>query len=160
LSGYRIFSRRFVKTFPALARGFEIETELTVHALQLRMPVSEIGTPYKERPPGSVSKLNTFRDGFRILFTIIQLLKEEKPLAFFSSISGVLVCGALLLGVPVIETFMETGLVPRMPSAVLATGLVILASLGLTCGLILDSLTRARLEVKRLAYLSFCAPKK
>jgi glycosyltransferase involved in cell wall biosynthesis len=157
LSGYRVFSRRFVKSFPALARGFEIETELTVHALQLRMPVCEVATPYKERPVGSVSKLNTFRDGFRILFTIIHLLKEEKPLAFFGIISFVLLMGALFLGVPVVDEFMNTGLVPRLPSAVLATGLVILASLGMTCGLILDSLTRARLEVKRLSYLTFSA---
>ncbi len=158
LSGYRIFSKRFVKSFPALARGFEIETELTVHALQLRMPVSEISTIYKERPEGSVSKLNTFRDGFRILFTIIHLLKEEKPLAFFSIISLVLVVAALCLGVPVIEEFMKTGLVPRLPSAVLATGLVILSCLGIACGLILDSLTRARQEVKRLSYLTYTAP--
>lgn len=158
LSGYRIFSKRFVKSFPALARGFEIETELTVHALQLRMPVSEISTTYKERPEGSVSKLNTFRDGFRILFTIIHLLKEEKPLVFFSIISLVLLAAALLLGVPVVEDFMKTGLVPRLPSAVLATGLVILSSLSLTCGLILDSVTRARLEVKRLSYLTYTAP--
>ncbi len=158
LSGYRIFSKRFVKSFPALARGFEIETELTVHALQLRMPVAETPTPYKERPEGSVSKLNTFRDGFRILFTIIHLLKEEKPLIFFSVISLVLALGALLLGVPVIEDFMKTGLVPRLPSAVLATGLVILSCLGVASGLILDSLTRARLEVKRLSYLTYTAP--
>ena len=158
LSGYRIFSKRFVKSFPALARGFEIETELTVHALQLRMPVYEISTPYKERPEGSVSKLNTFRDGFRILFTIIHLFKEEKPLAFFALISTVLAAGALLLGVPVIEEFMTTGLVPRLPSAVLATGLVILSCLGVACGLILDSLTRARLEAKRLNYLTYTAP--
>lgn len=158
LSGYRVFSRRFVKSFPALARGFEIETELTVHALQLRMPVAEVETPYKERPEGSVSKLNTFRDGFRILLTILHLLKEEKPLAFFGGISFVLLMAALLLGVPVIDEFVKTGLVPRLPSAVLATGLVILASLSLTSGLILDSLTRARLEVKRLSYLGYHAP--
>lgn len=158
LSGYRVFSKRFVKSFPALARGFEIETELTVHALQLRMPVAETQTPYKERPEGSVSKLNTFRDGFRILFTILYLLKEEKPLAFFSIISLVLMVAALILGVPVIEDFMKTGLVPRLPSAVLATGLVILSSLSITCGLILDSLTRARLELKRLTYLRHAAP--
>lgn len=141
-----------------MARGFEIETELTVHALQLRIPVAETQTPYKERPEGSVSKLNTFRDGFRILFTILYLLKEEKPLAFFSIISLVLMVAALILGVPVIEDFMKTGLVPRLPSAVLATGLVILSSLSITCGLILDSLTRARLELKRLTYLRHAAP--
>ncbi|MDX1922816.1 MAG: glycosyltransferase family 2 protein [Alphaproteobacteria bacterium] len=158
LSGYRVFSKRFVKSFPALARGFEIETELTVHALQLRMPVAETQTPYKERPEGSVSKLSTFKDGFRILFTILYLLKEEKPLMFFSIISFVLLLGALILGVPVIEDFMKTGLVPRLPSAVLATGLVILSSLGVACGMILDSLTRARLELKRLTYLRHSAP--
>lgn len=158
LSGYRVFSKRFVKSFPALARGFEIETELTVHALQLRMPVAETQTPYKERPEGSVSKLSTFKDGFRILFTIMYLLKEEKPLMFFSIISFVLLLGALILGVPVIEDFMKTGLVPRLPSAVLATGLVILSSLGVACGMILDSLTRARLELKRLTYLRHSAP--
>ncbi len=158
LSGYRVFSKRFVKSFPALARGFEIETELTVHALQLRMPVAETQTPYKERPEGSVSKLSTFKDGFRILFTIMYLLKEEKPLMFFSVISFVLLLGALILGVPVIEDFMKTGLVPRLPSAVLATGLVILSSLSVACGMILDSLTRARLELKRLTYLRHSAP--
>jgi glycosyltransferase involved in cell wall biosynthesis len=154
LSGYRAFSRRFVKSFPALARGFEIETELTVHALQLRMPSAEVETPYKERPAGSFSKLNTFRDGFRILFTILHLLKEEKPLAFFGIIAFLLLDAALLMGVPVIEEFMDTGAVPRLPSAVLATGLTIISMLSLVCGLILDSLTRARLEAKRMHYLS------
>lgn len=154
LSGYRVFSRRFVKSFPALARGFEIETELTVHALQLRLPVSELDTPYKERPAGSFSKLNTFRDGFRILFTILYLLKEEKPLAFFGIAAFLLLDGALLLGVPVVRDYMQTGLVPRLPTAVLATGLTIIAMLSTACGLILDSLTRARLEAKRMAYLA------
>lgn len=154
LSGYRVFSRRFVKSFPALARGFEIETELTVHALQLRLPVSELETPYKERPAGSFSKLNTFRDGFRILFTILYLLKEEKPLVFFGIFAFLLLDAALLLGVPVVREYMDTGLVPRLPSAVLATGLTIIAMLSTACGLILDSLTRARLEAKRMAYLA------
>lgn len=157
LSGYRVFSRRFVKSFPALARGFEIETELTVHALQLRLPVTELDTPYKERPAGSFSKLNTFKDGFRILFTILHLVKEEKPLAFFGIIGFVLIDAALILGIPVIQEYMATGLVPRLPSAVLATGLSVMAFLSITSGLILDSLTRARLEVKRLHYLQHSA---
>lgn len=153
LSGYRVFSRRFVKSFPALARGFEIETELTIHALQLRLPVHEVSTRYKERPEGSFSKLSTFKDGFRILFTILHLLKEEKPLAFFGIVGFLLLDAALMIGVPVVREYMATGLVPRLPSAVLATGLSILASLSVASGLILDSLTRARLEVKRLHYL-------
>jgi glycosyltransferase involved in cell wall biosynthesis len=157
LSGYRVFSRRYVKSFPALARGFEIETELTVHALQLRMPVNEVDTDYKERPEGSFSKLNTFRDGFRIIFTILHLLKEEKPLAFFGLISLVFAAVALCLGIPVIEHYHATGLVPRLPTAILAMGLVILSSLSAACGLILDSLTRARLEAKRMHYLLFPA---
>lgn len=154
LSGYRIFSRRFVKSFPALARGFEIETELTVHALQLRLPTSEVETPYKERPEGSFSKLNTFRDGFRILFTILHLLKEEKPLTFFGLVAFFLFVLALGTGVPVVEEYVATGAVPRLPTAVLAMGLAIMSMLSLVCGLILDSLTRGRLEAKRMHYLS------
>lgn len=154
LSGYRVFSRRFVKSFPALARGFEIETELTVHALQLRMPMLEMETPYKERPAGSFSKLNTVRDGFRIMMTIAYLVKEEKPLAFFGAIAGLLVLVALAFGIPVIEDYVNTGMVPRIPSAVLTTGLMILSSLSIVCGLILDSVTRAKLEIKRLHYLA------
>lgn len=160
LSGYRVFSRRFVKSFPALARGFEIETELTVHALQLRLPVQEVETPYKERPAGSFSKLSTFKDGFRILFTILHLLKEEKPLAFFGIIGFILIDAALLLGVPVVREYMQTGLVPRLPSAVLATGLTVMAFLSVASGLILDSLTRTRLELKRLHYMQHTAPAK
>ncbi len=154
LSGYRVFSRRFVKSFPALARGFEIETELTIHAQQLRMPVTEVNTPYKERPPGSLSKLNTIRDGLRIAFTILHLLKEEKPLAFFGLIGAVFFALALILGIPLIEEYMETHLVPRLPTAVLATSFGSLAFLSFGCGLILDSITRGRLELKRLAYLA------
>jgi hypothetical protein len=154
LSGYRVLSRRFVKSFPALASGFEIETELTVHALELRMAVAEVPTAYKERPPGSLSKLRTFRDGFRILKTIVVLIKEERPLQFFAALAGVLALAAAALAVPIVVTFVETGLVPRFPTAVLATGLMVLASLSLVCGLILDTVTRGRQEMKRMSYLS------
>lgn len=158
LSGYRGFSRRFVKSFPALARGFEIETELTVHALQLRLPIEEIKAPYKERPVGSVSKLHTLRDGFKILGTLFYLLKEEKPLLFFGVIAFMLAVLALLFGLPVVEEYRATGLVPRLPTAVLAAALIILASLSSAVALILDSLTRARLEAKRMHYLLLKAP--
>ena len=129
LSGYRVFSRRFVKSFPALSRGFEIETELTVHALELRMPVAEVDTTYKERPPGSASKLRTYRDGFRILKLIMVLVKGERPLQFFSVMSAALAFIAIVLAWPVLMTFLQTGLVPRLPTAVLSTGLVLLAFL-------------------------------
>jgi len=158
LSGYRVFSRRFVKTFPALAAGFETETEFTVHALELRMPIAEVKTPYKDRPEGSVSKLRTFRDGFRILRTILVLVKEERPLPFFATLFGLLLLAALGLAVPVLVTYMQTGLVPRLPTAVLATGLALLAFLSLTCGLILDTVTHGRREMKRLRYLTIPAP--
>jgi glycosyltransferase involved in cell wall biosynthesis len=154
LSGYRVMSRRFVKSFPALSTGFEIETELTVHALQMRIPIAEFPTPYSERPKGSSSKLRTISDGVRILRTVAYLLKEERPLAFFGATSASLVVLALALGIPVAVEFMRTGLVPRLPTAVLATGLMILASLSLVCGLILDTVTRGRIEMKRLYYLS------
>ena len=157
LSGYRVFSRRFVKSFPALSGGFETETEFTIHALELRMPIGEVPTPYRERPVGSVSKLRTYSDGFRILRTIVLLVKEERPLPFFSAIAGLLLLGAVLLALPVLADFVRTGLVPRLPTAVLATGLVLLASLSLTCGLILDSVTRGRKELKRLSYLAIPA---
>jgi glycosyltransferase involved in cell wall biosynthesis len=160
LSGYRAFSHRFVKSFPALARGFEIETELTVHALQLRLPVSEVETPYRERPEGSFSKLNTFRDGFRIMFTIMYMVKEEKPLAFFGVVGALMTVAALALGIPVVEDYMQTGLVPRLPTAVLATGFMIVAFMSFGLGLILDSLTRARLEAKRMRYLNLKAPQR
>lgn len=159
LSGYRVFSRRFVKSFPALAAGFEIETELTVHALELRMPIAEVSAPYKDRPAGSASKLHTFRDGFRILRTILTLAKEERPLAFFSLVFAVLALVALGLALPVFETYRETGLVPRLPTAVLATGTMLLAFLSLTCGFVLDTVTRGRRELKRLSYLTTPAPR-
>lgn len=158
LSGYRVFSRRFVKSFPALTKGFEIETELTVHALELRMPVREVVTAYKERPLGSVSKLSTFRDGFRILRTIVRLAKEERPLTCFSVAGAMLAAASIILAFPLLLTYLETGLVPRLPTAVLASGLMILAFLSLACGLILDSVAHARREMKRLHYLTLPAP--
>ena len=154
LSGYRVFSRRFVKSFPALSGGFETETEFTIHALELRMPIGEVPTPYKERPAGSASKLRTYSDGLRILRTIVLLVKEERPLPFFAAIGAALLLLAVLLAVPILADFLRTGLVPRLPTAVLATGLVLLSFLSLTCGLILDSVTRGRKELKRLAYLA------
>lgn len=154
LSGYRIFSRRFVKSFPALTGGFEIETELTVHALELRMPIGEAVTPYKSRPVGSVSKLNTYRDGWRILMTILKLYQAERPLSFFSILFALFSVASLILAVPIILTFLETGLVPRFPTAILSTGLMILAFLSLVAGVILDTVTRGRRELKRLFYLS------
>lgn len=159
LSGYRVFSRRFVKSFPALTRGFEIETELTVHALQLAMPVLEVDTPYHARPEGSESKLSTYRDGARILSKIIQLFKNERPLAFFGGIAALLAAVAIGLAWPVLVTFVETGLVPRLPTALLATGIMVLASLSVTCGVILDTVTHGRLEAKRIAYLALEAPR-
>ena len=157
LSGYRIFSRRFVKSFPALASGFETETEFTVHALELRMPLAEVAVAYKDRPVGSVSKLRTYSDGFRILRMIIVLVKEERPLQFFSLLAAVLMIFGVGIGMPVVIDFLRTGLVPRLPSAVLATGFVLLSFLSITCGLILDSVARQRREMKRLAYLSIPA---
>ncbi len=154
LSGYRVFSRRFVKSFPALSAGFETETELTVHALELRMPIAEVVTPYKNRPEGSVSKLHTYRDGWRILRTIIRLFKEERPLTFYSGLFVLLASLALLLALPVFITYVETGLVPRFPTAILATGVMILAFLSLASGVILDTVTRGRRELRRLFYLS------
>ncbi|MEI8394576.1 MAG: glycosyltransferase [Rhodospirillaceae bacterium] len=158
LSGYRAFSRRFVKSFPALSSGFEIETELTVHALELDMPLAEVKTPYKDRPVGSTSKLRTFHDGFRILRMILVLVKEERPLLFFSVLFALLVGASLVLAWPVIVTYLSTGLVPRVPTAILATGIMILAFLSLVCGLILDTVTRGRKEMKRLRYLEIPAP--
>jgi len=158
LSGYRVFSRRFVKSFPALAQGFEIETELTVHALELRMKTAEVPAPYKDRPEGSVSKLNTLRDGIRIVRTIAELIKEERPVWFFGAISAGLALLSLGLAVPVLAEYWHTGLVPRFPTAILSASVMLLAFLSLTCGLILDSVTRARQELKRLAYLAIAAP--
>ena len=154
LSGYRVFSRRFVKSFPALAAGFETETEFTVHALELGMPVGELRTAYRDRPAGSASKLRTYTDGIRILRTILTLVKEERPLQFFSLIGVLLLLAGLLLGLPVVFEFLRTQLVPRLPTAVLATGLVLLSFLSFGCGLILDSVARGRKETKRLAYLA------
>jgi glycosyltransferase involved in cell wall biosynthesis len=158
LSGYRVMSRRYVKSFPALSGGFETETELTVHALELRMPISEIAIAYKDRPAGSVSKLSTFKDGFRILWTIIVLVKGERPIQFFSLGALILSIIATLLMVPIVVEFVKTGLVPRLPTAVLSMGLMILAFLSLSCGLILDTVTRGRREMKRMRYLNIPAP--
>ena len=158
LSGYRVFSRRFVKSFPFTAGGFGIETELTVHAVRLMMPMTEMDAHYKERPLGSVSKLNTWRDGLRILFTIVHLVREERPLVFFTVIFLLLALASLLTGAPVVLEFVETGQVPRLPTALLATGLMVLAFLALTCGLILDTVTRGRWEQKRMAYLTIPGP--
>ena len=152
-SGYRVFSRRFVKTFPAMSSGFEIETEIAVHASQLRMPIAEIETAYGKREEGSASKLRTFRDASRILGTLILLYKEIKPGRFFGLIAGCLILLAAVLGYPLLETYFETGLVPRFPTAILATGLVLLGAIAVVAGLILDSVAAGRLEQKRLAYL-------
>ncbi len=154
LSGYRVMSRRFVKSFPALSTGFEIETEITVHALELRVPIDELSASYISRPRGSTSKLRTVGDGMRILRVIVHLVKEERPLQFFSGIFLVLVATSLGLGIPVVLQFLATGLVGRLPTAVLAMGLMILAFLSLFCGLVLDTVTRGRRELKRLVYLA------
>ncbi len=158
LSGYRVFSRRFVKSFPVLSSGFEIETEISVHSLELRMPVAEVVTAYAARPEGSESKLSTYRDGWRILNTIIRLFRYERPLVFFGGIATAFMMMAIILAVPLVITFFEIGLVPRFPTAILATGLVILSALNGMCGLILDTVVRGRLEVRRLSYLGFPAP--
>ena len=157
LSGYRVFSRRFVKSFPALSTGFETETEFTIHALELAMPMAEVSAHYKDRPAGSASKLHTYTDGLRILRTIVLLLKETRPLQFFFVGAAVLAAAALLLGVPVVTEYMRTGLVPRLPTAILATALIGLAFLSSTCGFILDSVARGRKEAKRMAYLAIPA---
>ncbi len=153
LSGYRVLSRRFVKSFPLLSGGFEIETEMTVHALELGMPQAEVTTDYKERPEGSESKLNTYGDGLKILVTIVRMLKEERPLAFFGSMFALLAAAAIVLAIPIVITFVNTGEVPRFPTAILATGMMLLAFLSLVCGLILATVTRGRQELKRLRYL-------
>jgi glycosyltransferase involved in cell wall biosynthesis len=158
LSGYRIFSRRYVKSFPALSTGFEIETELTVHALELRMPVAEVATRYKDRPGGSASKLKTYRDGLRILKTIVLLMRGERPLLFFSTAFAVLALLSVVLAYPVFATYRATGLVPRFPTAILSTGIMLLAFLCLFAGLILDTVTQGRRELKRLRYLEIPAP--
>ena len=157
-SGYRIFSRRFVKSFPALSRGFETETEISVHALELAMPVGEVVTAYGARPEGSVSKLSTYRDGFRIMRTILHLFRIERPVLFYGSFGLLLALVSVLLGIPLAITYAKTGLVPRFPTAILITGLMIVAFMSFMCGLILDTVVRGRREVRRLAYLSFPAP--
>ena len=157
-SGYRVFSRRFVKSFPVLSEGFEIETEMSVHALELRMPVGEVETSYGARPEGSHSKLSTFGDGWKILKTIANLYRVERPVLFYGSIGALLVIAAIILAIPLVETYLQTGLVPRFPTAILVTGMVIVAVLCIFAGLILDTVTRGRREVRRLAYLSLSAP--
>lgn len=159
LSGYRVFSRRFIKSFPALATGFEIETELTVHALELRMPTAEVATPYTSRPVGSESKLRTFRDGLRILGTILTLIKEERPFSFFGVIAASLLGLSLILVAPIFQTYFETGLVPRLPTAILSAGILLLAFISLACGLIVDTITLGRREAKRMRYLEIPAPR-
>ena len=154
LSGYRVFSRRFVKSFPLLSSGFEVETELTVHALELRLPIAETPVRYRERPEGSTSKLRTYRDGWRILMMIVRLIKEEKPLQFFGFFFVVLASCAVVLEIPILLTYLRTATVPRLPTAVLGTGMMLLAFLSLVCGLILDTVTRGRIELKRLQYLA------
>jgi glycosyltransferase involved in cell wall biosynthesis len=157
-SGYRVFSRRFVKSFPVLSSGFEIETEMSVHALELRMPVGEVETAYAARPEGSESKLSTFSDGSRILKTIVTLYRIERPVLFYGGIGALLLAAAILLSIPLVMTYLQTGLVPRFPTAVLVTGMTVIAVLCFFAGLILDTVTRGRREVRRLAYLSLAAP--
>lgn len=159
LSGYRCFSRRFVKSFPSLSHQFEIELELTVHALELRLPTEEIRTIYRERPEGTESKLRTLYDGVRNLLVMLYLYKEIKPFRFFGVVAAVFVVLSLILGIPVVTEFFRTGLVPRFPTAILATGLMLLGGISLTSGLILDSFSRARLETKRLFYQSLPSPR-
>src|SRR5262245_2703102 len=157
-SGYRVFSRRFVKSFPVLSEGFEIETEISVHALELRMPVGELVTSYGARPEGSASKLSTYRDGWRILKTIATLYRVERPVLFYGSIGALLLIAAVILAVPLAITYLDTGLVPRFPTAILVTGMVIVAVLCFFAGLILDTVTRGRREMRRLAYLGQPGP--
>jgi len=158
LSGFRVFSRRFVKSFPVLSRGFEIETELSVHALELELPLAEIATPYYARPAGSVSKLSTWRDGLGILLTIVGLYRSERPLAFFSGVGLALAIASIGLAVPIFITYFEEGIVPRIPTAILATGLMLVAVLSVVAGLVLDTVTRGRREAKLIAYLEQRAP--
>jgi len=153
-TGYRVFSRRFVKSFPVLSSGFEIETEISVHALELRMPVGEVETAYAARPEGSHSKLSTYSDGWRILKTIVTLYRIERPVLFYGSIGALLLLAAILLSIPLVMTYLHTGLVPRVPTAILVTGMTIVAVLCFFTGLILDTVTRGRREVRRLAYLA------
>jgi len=154
LSGYRVFSRRFVKSFPAMSQGFEIETELTVHALELKAPIAEVTTRYFDRPEGSNSKLSTYRDGLRILRTMLRLFAAERPLAFFGSLGLATALIAVGLAAPVVLTWLDTGLVPRFPTAILSSAMMIVAMLSVASGLILDTVTRGRREMKMLAYLA------
>ena len=154
LSGYRVMSRRFVKSFPTLSQGFEIETELAVHALEIRAPVGEVATPYRARPEGSTSKLRTMQDGMRILRLIAHLTRYERPLAFFGLAALFLGLSAVVLAIPVVLVYLETGLVPRLPTWMLAIALAVLAALSFSVGLVLDTVTQGRREAKRLAYLS------
>lgn len=154
LSGYRVFSRRYVKSFPAMSEGFDTETEITVHALGLRMPTAEVRTAYRSRPEGSESKLQTYRDGFRILRAIISLFRSERPLSFFSIVAGVFALLGIILIIPVLITYLDTGLVPRLPTAILSMGLMVVAFLSLTSGVVLETVTKGRQEIKRLFYLS------
>lgn len=158
LTGYRAFSRRFVKSFPVLSAGFDIETELTVHALEMKMSVGEVDTPYKERPEGSFSKLSTYKDGWRILRTMLRLFSAERPLTFFGGLAGVLALISIVLMVPVLNEYLQTGLVPRLPTALLSTGIMLTGWLSATVGLVLDTVTRGRREMKMLAYLRLPAP--
>ena len=158
LSGYRAFSRRFVKSFPVLSGGFEIETELTVHALELELPVGEVSTPYYSRPLGSTSKLSTWRDGYRILWTVLKPYRAERPLSLFGAFGIALAIVSVGLAVPIFITYVQEGLVPRFPTAILSTGLMLLAFLSIAVGLILDTVTRGRRELKLLAYLALRAP--
>jgi hypothetical protein len=158
LSGYKIFSRRYVKSFPAMSTGFEIETELVVHALEMQLPIAEVATPYRDRVQGSPSKLRTFRDGFRILRLIAQLVKEERPIQFFGLLGAIAAAIAIVFGTSVVIEFLETGLVPRLPTALFATGAMLAALLSFFSGLILETVTRGRREIKRLAYLAYAPP--
>ena len=158
LSGYRVFSRRFVKSFPVLSVGFEIETEISVHALELKMPCAEIATPYYARPEGSASKLSTYSDGWRILRTILKLYRIERPMWFFGAVAALFAALSILLAVPIVLTYLQTHQVPRFPTAILSTGLMLLAALNVFTGLILDTVVRGRQEVRRLAYLALPAP--
>lgn len=158
LSGYRVFSRRYVKSFPALSTGFETETELSVHALTLNLPIAEMDTEYFTRPEGSVSKLATYRDGFRILSVMLTLLKNERPTFYFGVIALLLALTSVALAVPLAITYLETGLVPRFPTAILSASIMLLAFLSMVCGLILDTVTRGRREMRRLAYLQVARP--
>ena len=157
LSGYRVFSRRYAKSFPALSRGFETETELTVHALELRMPYGELMTPYGSRPEGSASKLSTYRDGWRILKTIIRLHASERPIAFFGAWAALFCIAALVLAFPLLVQYLDAGTVPRLPTAVLSATLMLMAMLALFCGLILQNTTQGRHEMKCLAFLAIPA---